>query len=275
MKKSLKEKIEKIAGVQVIGNMIAIKGDSELYPLPLVDGNAKIGKGVWHASTLPGAGVITLKNGDSERGTCPVTCPGCYAMTGNYCFDAIRAILMKRTRLLKKYPHIYFLLVAAQIESENVKLLRVHASGDFLPGEASGWYKIFKAYPHVIGWTYTKCEIKGEIKKLDSLFNFNIVKSIIPGCGFNYGHIDYILKTYEKLTARGESVYLCRCGIDKNQHCKDCTGCALNKYVLFIEHSTGYNAAADPLYNEIYNLIESQEKPGTFETLPAMVGAYA
>lgn len=270
MKKSLKEKIEKIDGVKVIGNLIAIDGDMVLYPLPMVDGNEKIGKGVWHGSTLPGNEMITLKNGDQEKGTCPIKCPGCYALSGNYCYDDIKAVLMQRTRLLRKYPEIYFKLVEAQIEAENIKLIRVHASGDFIPGEAMGWYRVFKNHPSVIGWTYTKVDIKGEVKKLDSLHNFNIVKSIIPGCGFNYGHIDYILKTYSKLKAKGESVYICRCGIDRNQHCKDCTGCALNKYVLFIEHGTSYKAVKDPLYNVIYDLIESQEKLGTFEAIPTL-----
>ena len=58
--------------------------------------------------------------------------------------------------------------------------------------------------------------------------------------------------------AIGKNVYICRCGIDKNQHCTNCKACSNNDYVLFIEHSTEYKAIDDPCYNEIVELINSQ-----------------
>ena len=90
--------------------------------------------------------------------------------------------------------------------------------------------------------------------------NANIVKSVIAGCGLNYGHISYVLDTYYKLLSQGEKPYICKCGIDKNEHCSNCTGCSNHKYVLFIEHSTEYKAEKDPLYIDIKKLIESQGK---------------
>lgn len=267
MKKSLKVAIEKNERLKVFGNFIRIDG-GDLYPLPLVDGNEKIGKGIWHASTLPTNETITavINKGTeneaviSEMGTCPLRCPGCYATKGNYLYDDIKYYLIMRTRFLKNYPDLYFYVARCQIECENIKYIRLHASGDFIPDEAYGWYKIFRDMPDVTGWTYTKVRIAGNVKKLDSLNNFNIVRSIIPGCGFNYGKIAYIIKTYKKLVSAGKKVYICRCGIDKNQHCNNCTGCSKNDYVLFIEHGTGYNAKKDPLYDEIRRLIESQPK---------------
>ena len=261
MKKSLKDAIVK-KGLKVYGDLVMIDGD--LYPLPLVQGNDKIGQDVWHASTLPTAETITIeKDGAiySMRGTCPLTCPGCYGTKGNFArFSDPYFYLMKRTEFLRKYPEIYFYIAKKQIESENIKLIRIHATGDFIPGEAAGWTEIFKDMPVLMGWTYTKCKIAGDIKRLAALKNFNIVRSIIPGCGFNFGHIDYILKVFNKLKAAGKNVYICRCGIDKNQHCSNCAGCAVNDYVLFIEHSTGYNASKDPLYNKIKKIIEKQPR---------------
>ena len=259
MKKELKNKIEAL-GLPVNGNKIIIDGTA--YPLPLVKGNKKIGGGVWHASTLPTNQIITAYTAAGvelqERGTCPCTCNGCYGTRGNYRFNSVKMALLMRTRLLRRYPEIYFQLVSAQIESENIQNLRVHATGDFIENEARGWFETFKKYPDLIGWTYTKCQIAGDIALLDSLSNFNIVDSIVKGCGYNFGHIDYILAVWEKLKAENKNVYICRCGVDKNQHCETCRGCSLNKHVLFIEHSTDYNAAADPLYSTISELINAQ-----------------
>ena len=258
MKKELKKGIEGL-GLKTYGETVMI--DGALYPLPLVKGNAKIGADVWHASTLPTDKTFNIElNGEtvSVCGTCPLTCSGCYGTKGNYNFKAVKQVLGMRTLLLKKYPDIYFKIATLQIMAEGIKFIRVHATGDFIRGEATGWKNIFKAFPDLKGWTYTKCEIKGEIEELNSLNNFNIVKSIIKGCGFNFGHIDYLLKTYNRLKENGENVHICRCGIDKNQHCGNCKGCINNEYVLFIEHSTEYKAESDPLYETIRALIESQ-----------------
>lgn len=259
MKKSLKNMIIE-SGLEVAGNQVKING--VLYPLPLVKGNSKIGGNVYHASTLPSNQVITavLKDGStiSEKGTCPLTCEGCYGLRGNYKFNTTKKWLILRTRLLIKYPEIYFMLVKFQIIAEKIQYLRVHATGDFVHGEAIGWAGIFSQFPRLIGWTYTKCLHDNDIETLDSLSNFNIVDSIVKGCGFNFGHIDYILATYETLKAQGKNPYICRCGIDKNQHCGNCTACSNHKNVLFIEHSTGYNASADPLYNKAVEIIDSQ-----------------
>lgn len=249
------------AGYKVYGSLISVNG--ELFPVPLVKGNSKIGTAIWHASTLPGNGLFAIEyHGEAinEHGTCPLTCDGCYGLHGCYTYTNTKYRIAKRTIFLRKYPADYFRVCRMMIEGENIKLVRLHATGDFIRGEASGWYRIFKDMPQLKGWTYTKCLIAGDVARLDSLNNFNIVKSVIPGIGFNYGHIDYVLSAYEKLTAAGENVYICRCGIDKKQHCSNCTGCALNKYVLFIEHGTGYKAVNDPLYETIKTLIESQPK---------------
>ena len=69
------------------------------------------------------------------------------------------------------------------------------------------------------------------------------------------------LAEYKALKAIGKNVYICRCGIDKNQHCTNCTACSKNDFVLFIEHSTEYKAEKDPLFPVVKELIENQADP--------------
>ena len=253
----------KARGFKVYGSYVMI--ENELYPLPLVKGNSKLGLNIWHASTLPTNKDITAYNasGDiiTERGTCPLTCEGCYGDDrGRYKFNDTKYSLIMRTRLLRLYPATYFMLVKIQLENENIDFVRIHATGDFITGEALLWYDTLKEFPHVKAWTYTKVKENDEIRLLNSLDNCNIVKSCIPGYGFNFGHNAYIASMYYALQRAGKKVYICRCGIDENQHCSDCTGCSKNEYVLFLEHSTGYKPENDYGFNKIVALIESQEK---------------
>ena len=259
MKSTVKKAIEKL-GFKVFGNFVEI--DGVLYPLPLVEGNEKLGKKVWHASTLPTWEEISakLETGEviTEKGTCPMSCNGCYGTTNNYRYNSTKFYLIMRTRLLRNYPGIYFQLVRIQLTYENIEKLRIHATGDFIPGEAFQYYIILKDFPAVKAWTYTKVTNDSDIDLLNTLKNMNVVNSLVKGFGYNYGHVARIANMYYALKRAGESVFICRCGIDKNQHCSDCNGCSDHKYVLFIEHSTGYNAQKDYGFNKIVELIESQ-----------------
>ena len=261
MKKALINAIKNILNLTVYGSLVMING--ELFPLPLVKGNSKLGKRVWHSSTLPTCGFFEIKlpggGTVTARGTCPTTCRGCYATSGRYNDPNNKYLLHMRTRLLREYPDIYFALVRLQLTYENIDRLRIHAAGDFIPGEAAGFMAVLRDFPGVSAWTYTKCNITGEIADLDALPNCNIVKSIIPGCGFNYGPIEYIAALFFRLIMAGESVYICRCGIDHNQHCSDCDGCAKHKYVLFVEHSTGYDPRRSPFWDKFMALVNNQK----------------
>lgn len=221
----------------------------EVAPL-LVNGNAKLGKGVWTWSMLPGC--------DGE-GTCCCTCKGCYAMTGFYRMKGTVAALTIRTRLARYHLDFFKRAVSAQIVADDIKLIRIHAAGDFFGDDyINAWRDIARAAGDCKFWTYTKNE--RAVHAFDDLDNINVVRSVIDGCGFNFGHCDYILDTYNKLSAAGETPYICRCGIDKNQHCVNCKGCSANKYVLFVEHSTAYKAEEDPAFPALRDLIDRQPR---------------
>lgn len=258
----------------------------------LVNGNEKIGKGVYHFSTLAGTGEYhvnialhmvetTVKKKTSKKfgqkikvvavdnenpvyidvkGTCVFDCKGCYAQAGNYRYDTTIAYLAIRTWLV--WNDIDFLkrAIMAQIQADNIKFLRIHASGDFASDEyIKMWIQIVLAFQETAFWTYTKVDRAEKI--FDHFGNANIVKSVIEHFGFNFGHCDYILALYNYLKSLGVPVYICRCGIDKNQHCTNCKGCSKFEYVLFLEHSTEYKAEKDPLFPVLKEIIENQEKP--------------
>ena len=231
----------------------------------LVKGNSKIGKNVYHFSTLPGTEVFHLDafNYDA-KGTCFCDCVGCYGKSGNYKrYPTTYALLALRTMWAREATEKIAEIIISEIKRKKIKYVRIHATGDFFGRSyALAWLEIVKACPECIFWTYTKSYGHGfddVLNEINSLPNANIVESVIAGCGFNYGHISYILDTYYKLLSQGEKPYICRCGIDPNQHCESCTGCSTHKYVLFIEHSTEYKAEKDPLYIDIKKLIESQK----------------
>ena len=260
MKKSKKE-IYSAYGIEFQSGKILVPKFGYVNPM-LIDGNEKIGKGIWHFSTLPTNQKFTCTVNGIQievNGTCPCTCNGCYAMSGNYRYQSTKDSLALRTIIATDYLEFCENAIMAQIQADDIRAIRIHASGDFFSvGYAEMWKRIASNNPNVVFWTYTKNKDCESI--FDGLQNANIVKSVIPTKGFNFGTCEYILSTYEYLKSLGKSVYICRCGIDKNQHCVNCKGCSKNDYVLFIEHSTSYKAEKDSLYPVLKALIESQEK---------------
>lgn len=227
---------------------------------PLVKGNKKIGPDCWHFSTLPTCQIFTVEiNGNkiTLSGTCACTCEGCYATTGNYCYSSVKRALAIRTIIIRTNLSWFTRCAMAQIEADKIKKCRIHASGDFDSLEyLMAWKAIIRRYPDVKFWTYTK--VKEYETAFDEFDNANIVRSMIDGIGYNFGHCGYIKDTREKLLEKGESVYICRCGVDDEQHCSDCTGCSDHKFVLFIEHSTAYVAKSDPEYAGLTVIINNQ-----------------
>lgn len=236
-------------------------------PKLLVNGNTKLGKDIYQFSMLPTTKFFTaIINGKEygEFGTCPCDCTGCYATKGNYKYSSTIKWLVYRTYLVRHYIDFVERAIMAQIEADKVEFIRIHAAGDFFSMKEEAlvweyvamWKRIAKAFPAVIMWTYTK---NREVETaFDDIENVNIVPSIIAGYGFNFGHIGYILELYHVLKEAGKKVYICRCGIDKNQHCTNCKACSECDYVLFIEHSTEYKAEKDPLYQLAKETIEAQ-----------------
>ncbi len=247
---------------------IEFKDEKILSPLgwirePMKEGNGKTGKAVWTFSLLPGTFTIEIDIDGivyTVSGTCICNCDGCYAKTGHYTHDGTIRSMAINTIIVNLYPDFMKRCIMAQLDYLRRGEIRIHAAGDFNTADPDGyaamWYDIAKKYQSFRFWTYTK------IKKYETLFddlkNANIVKSVIPGIGFNFGHCDYIINAYYTLKELGQPVYICKCGIDENQHCEKCGVCAGYKYVLFLEHSTKYNAKKDPLYAKLCEIVNNQ-----------------
>ena len=247
---------------------IVFDGDHIHSPIGLInellkEGNTKTGKKVYTFSLLPTNHDFTIDiNGKAYtvRGTCACTCKGCYATKNKYNTDGVIRSMAINTILVNEYLDFVKACISAQLEILKSGEIRIHAAGDFATKNpaayAEMWHDTASKYTSFIYWTYTK------VRKFESLFddlgNANIVKSVIPNIGINFGHCDYILNTYFTLREIGEDVYICKCGFDNIQHCEGCKVCATYKYVLFLEHSTEYNAKKDPLYNKLKTLVMAQ-----------------
>lgn len=227
----------------------------------LINGNAKLGKGVWTFSTLPGTEVYNVRINNTDyavKGTCKCDCAGCYAKSGFFRMNSTIKSLAIKTYLVREHMDFVKRAITAQIKADNIKLNRIHASGDFFSFEyAEMWHDVASDCKECNFWTYTK--VKEYETLFDDLENGNIVKSVVPGCGFNFGHAEYIIETYKKLEKAGKNVHVCKCGVDKNQHCANCIGCSENEYVLFLEHSTNYKPEVDSVdsWEEFKALVNS------------------
>lgn len=229
----------------------------------LKEGNGKTGKHVYTFSILPGTGKFTRKVNDrdvTEFGTCCCDCIGCYAKAGHYVQNTTIRSMIINTYLVNNCLEFVKACIMAQLEILGRGEIRIHAAGDFNTDNpeqyAEMWHDIAKNFPSFRFWTYTK--VKRFENLFDDLKNANIVKSVIPGIGINFGHCDYIINAYFTLLGLGKSVYICKCGIDKSQHCEKCGVCATYDYVLFLEHSTAYKAENDPLYGKLCEIVNNQ-----------------
>lgn len=232
-------------------------------PEPLKEGNSKTGKAVYTYFLLPGTKAIEIDfNGYhfEVTGTCILDCIGCYAQTGFYRMINVIMSMAVNTYLVNNYPDFVERSIMAQLEVIGRGEIRIHAAGDFNTkdpdGYAAMWFRIASRFNTFRFWTYTK--VKKYESLFDSLKNANIVKSVVPGIGFNFGHCDYIINAYYTLKDLGKKVYICKCGIDKEQHCENCGICATYDYVLFLEHSTSYKAEQDPLYAKLCEIVMNQ-----------------
>lgn len=252
--------------------------DMWVQPL-LINGNEKIGRGVWHFSTLAGKGIVSDEivndvigkhaklagmTADELRavcgGTCCCNCPGCYAQAGNYQYDSVIVSLARKSLLSRVALEWVERAINAQIAADRIEYVRIHASGDFVSADyVNMWTRIGTNNPNTIFWTYTKTTFK-ECAAFTALQNCNIVESLIDGKYINYGPASYIVQLYDMLKENGEDVYLCRCGIDSQQHCTGCHHCYSSRYVLFLEHSTGYDKTKDPMITEYIKRVLQQDR---------------
>lgn len=226
VKAATKRSIYESYGIEYRNGKIYAPEFGWINPL-LINGNAKLGKGVWTFSALAANKLYTFEsNGKTYTliGTCNCHCAGCYACNGCYKFRSTIASLGRKTWLIRNALDFVYRAINAQIVADKITICRIHAAGDF-DANVSGdkylnmWKAVIANNPGCVFWTYTK--VQEFENAFNDLPNANIVKSLID-CnglkGINYGHCDYVMNLYHALKAIGKKVYICRCGVDKNQH---------------------------------------------------------
>lgn len=150
----------------------------------LVKGNRKIGPKTYHFSTLPGTKVYNLPGLGKVKGTCSCDCKDCYGKKGCYRYTSVQISLGIKTVLARKYQPFLENAIRAQIEADGIRLLRIHATGDFIDDNYTKMFKrIVRDYPDVTFWTYTKTNHE---HAFDEFLNANIVKSCLPKA-YHYG----------------------------------------------------------------------------------------
>lgn len=216
-------------------------------------------------STLAGTKDWTVNlNGEQIvlKGTCPLQCKGCYGCSGRYAMQSVIDGNGWRTYAIMHFPDWTRRAITAQINwgirGVPLPFVRVHITGDFFANwYIEVWKRIKADCPNTRMWAYTKNE--DAENAFDDVAGFNIVKSLVPGFGLNYGHCDHVMNIYRALIASGIETHICRCAVDKEQHCNTCRACQDLKHVLFLEHGTDYKPECDPLWNEFVALVESDE----------------
>lgn len=261
--KSNKSKKEFFAeyGVEYKGGKILAPW-GEYVTLPLTWGSKTHCYG-W--STLAGTKEWKVEfNGSSQvmKGTCVCQCQHCYGCNGRYAMPGVYNANAWRTVAAREYQDWLANAITAQInwgvKGNPLGFVRVHITGDFFDmGYVNMWKRIKANCPLTRMWAYTKN--KEAEDAFDDVADFNIVKSLVPGFGFNYGHCDYVMSMYHALKEAGVPTHICRCAITNDQHCNNCRACQDLTYVLFLEHGSNYNPQKDPLWNDFVSLVESEE----------------
>ena len=205
-------------------------------------GNKKIGKNVYQWSM--------------NTSTCACKCEDCYGTKGCYCFPSVQKCLAMNTDIARHYLDFFKRAIIAQLSTlKDGTEIRIHVVGDFFSLEyVMTWHEIIEMFPNLVFWTYTKTKHENAFNDLD---NANIVKSLVDG-KLNFGKCSHVMELYEDLKAKGKSVHICKCGVDDEQHCEGCHMCSLSEYVLFLEHSTSYDAKADALYPAFVEMVNNQ-----------------
>lgn len=161
--------------------------------------------------------------------TCPncSTCAStCYALKSEKFRPVVKACRQRNWDLSKLETFVEDMITL--IKKSKVKVFRIHESGDFYSQEyADKWSAIAQALPGIQFYAYTKSPYR------PCADNLNIVESVLPDGGKNYGKVEEIVPR-----ALACNAFICPCKPgDRHKLCgSKCKVCQTAKYVAFIQH---------------------------------------
>ena len=133
--------------------------------IKIVNGNSKLGKGIYAVNLLPGSKPLTLKNG-TQLTNVAGSCAGCSKDCENFCYavsDAKRyhTTVIKsqgaNTLLARFDRDRFFADVQRFIDYNMIAAIRIHSSGEFLSYEYfTGWIDLIERNPDIKFYCYTK-----------------------------------------------------------------------------------------------------------------------
>lgn len=171
-----------------------------------------------------------------------VTCPNCkdckascYALAEENRWSNVYA--RRADNYALSQTSAFTMLMIDEIKRKGFKIIRIHESGDFYDLiYIAKWIKIAKSLPNVKFYGYSKCfeRFPNDLGVFNSLLNVNIINSVTPYGGKNYGSQEYVHDL------RQEGYTLCPLQtIDpaEGKKCmRDCQLCLTAKKVCFIAH---------------------------------------
>jgi len=119
------------------------------FPPPLIAGNMKLGKAIWHFALPAGK---TCPGESIGEGGCA---EDCYAKGGHYLLASVQRRYELNDKLRNEADFAY--RVRQQIRLETVQTVRIHSSGDFdSVGYTDLWRKIATTVPTTKFYAYTR-----------------------------------------------------------------------------------------------------------------------
>jgi hypothetical protein len=184
----------------------------------LTQGNAKLSKCILGWSITP---VITCPNNNQCANTC-------YARKLEKLYPVCKRAWTRNYQLSKtrEFKNTISTFIASKIKK--IKYVRIHVSGDFYSQEyIDKWCSIVQEFPDIKFYTYTKTFNMFNFDNITSLANINIINSIAPDGGINYGdskRIEYLKSIGYNVcpTQKGDNIICgenCKICIEKQKVC--------------------------------------------------------
>jgi len=168
-------------------------------------------------------------------GTCPCTCPGCYARKTERIFPSAAASRGMNLSMLQAYgPRVIVSAIKAILNKYRhlIDAIRIHEGGDFYSAAYANAWMDAAAHARefrIATYTYTKTSFP-------PLPGINVVQSTLPNGELNYGPADDLdAKRYRSGLSADDPT--CPATLGQDVICgKDCTYCHHMQYVLFVQH---------------------------------------